>query len=71
MEVFHKETDAGGTVRKGKLEKKEVTVDAWVEKKGTTAKDLGQLFSFTARQMPSRNGDRLPRLWNWYPMQSL
>ena len=30
MEVFHKETDADGTVRKGKLEKKEVTVDAWL-----------------------------------------
>ena len=49
MEVFYKETDADGTVRKGKLEKKEVTVDAWVEKKGTTAKDLGQLFSYYSK----------------------
>ncbi len=48
-EVFYKETDADGTVRKGKLEKKEVTVDAWVEKKGTTAKDLGQLFSYYSK----------------------
>ena len=45
-EVFFEETDADGTVRKGKLEKKDVTVDAWVEKKETTAKDLGQMFSY-------------------------
>jgi len=45
-EVFFEEKDADGTVRKCKLEKKDVTVDAWVEKKETTAKDLGQLFSY-------------------------
>ena len=51
-EVFYKETDADGTVRKGKLKKKEVTVDAfWVEKRGTTAKDLGHFSAITARQI--------------------
>lgn len=48
-EVFFEETDADGTVRKGKLEKKDVTVDAWVKKKETTAKDLGQLFSYYSK----------------------
>ena len=45
-EVFFEQTDADGNVKKGKLEKKDVTVDAWIEKKDTIAKDLGQLFSY-------------------------
>lgn len=45
-EIFFEETDANGNVKKGKVEKKDVTVDAWIEKKETIAKDLGQMFKY-------------------------
>uniref|UniRef100_A0A6T7GCQ3 NmrA-like domain-containing protein n=1 Tax=Attheya septentrionalis TaxID=420275 RepID=A0A6T7GCQ3_9STRA len=45
-DTFFEETHVDGTVTKRKVEKKDVTVDSWVEKRETVAKDMGQMFSF-------------------------
>ena len=48
-DVFFTEEDAQHNVKETKVEKKDVTKDAWVEKKDTFAKDLGQMFRYYSK----------------------
>jgi len=48
-ETFYEERDSKGNVTSCKVEKKDVTVDKWVEKRGTTVKDLGQMFQYFSK----------------------